>query len=349
MGAITAAEYLIALKKAATWGTAVQCGQNDGLLILSEGLKGAIAAHPDDSAGLSWLEREDKGLYDPVKGNLEAYLRYEGLDVVLALAMGTAGTPQQQGGTSAYKHTLQLADNLDGLFCTIAQLKQTDKVWEIPSAKIHGFTIAGDIGTPLKITIPVLGTKLVFNSSTNTPSTMDNVTYPDKKNRVIFDPTTTVIRMNDQDGAALGDSDKIYPNSIEIAFDRKMDADYTQNDYIDEPVQSDFPTITVTLKFPRYDAVNHQYFLDWDAFTAKKMDILFKGAQIESDYYYQMKFLFPKLRVDDPEAAMGGKGKIPASIKLVAYKADSAPSGMTGITLPFQLEIINKNNSNPLG
>ena len=348
MGAILGKEYLIGLKKASEWGTAVACGANDGLLVRSESLKGRIGAHMDDSLGLIFVMEEEKGLYEPVGGAIEAYNRYEGLDVALALAMGIAGIPVQQEETAAYKHTLKLKENLDGLFATIAQLKQTDKVWETPSVKMAGFTIRGTIGAPLEISLPVMGTKMVFDSSVNTPTTMGNLTMPDRANRVVWNPSKTVIRMNDASGAALADGDKIYPNSFELAFGRGHTGDHTQHDYIDEPLEESYPTHTFRFGFPRYDAVNHPYFEDWDAFTYKKMDLTITGALIEETYYYTFTLLFPKLRVADPDAAVTGPGKIPATINMNAFKTDTAPEGMTGITLPFQLEIINKRSTDPL-
>ena len=50
---ITGREFLIGVKKASAWRTAVACGANDGVLILSETLKQAIEHLDDDSAGLA--------------------------------------------------------------------------------------------------------------------------------------------------------------------------------------------------------------------------------------------------------------------------------------------------------
>ena len=116
---ITGREILIGLKKAATWGTAVACGANDGTLIISESLSQKIEELLDDSAALAFIQRTDQGKID-VAGNIEAYLRYEGLDVALALIMGTAGTPSKESTTYAYSNSYVMADDLAGLFATIA-------------------------------------------------------------------------------------------------------------------------------------------------------------------------------------------------------------------------------------
>jgi hypothetical protein len=126
------------------WGYAHPCGANDGILITSESLSQKIEELLDDSLGLAFIQRTDQGKID-VAGNLEAYLRYEGLDVALALIMGTAGDPTIQGATAAYINSYVMADTLAALFATIAVKKKSDKAWEFPSVKLHGFTIAWEM------------------------------------------------------------------------------------------------------------------------------------------------------------------------------------------------------------
>jgi len=344
---ITGREILMGLKKASAWRTAVACGANDGLLILSESLKQTREHLKDDSAGLAFIQRTDSGKIN-ASGGFEGYLRYEGLDIPIALAMGQAGAPTQQGLTVAYTNAYKLTMNPVGLFATLAFLKKSDIVHEFPSAKIHGFTISGEMNAPLKISFDVLANLLKLASVTNTSATMANVTYPDKGNRIIFNKDAT-FKINDESGAALVDGDKIFPASFDLAFNRPMEGDLVAgNEDIDEPVGTDFPETTLTLNFPRYNDANHQFFTDWDAFTRKKMEIYFKGPLIVDTYYYEFKLSFPNLKVVDPDAAISGPGKIPASIPFTVLGTDTAPTGMTEITQPFQINVQNKRTTNPL-
>jgi hypothetical protein len=331
-------ETIVGLKKAATWHTAVACGAGDGLLILNETLSQTIEELLDESCGVSFIRRTEQGKRD-ASGALEAYLRYEGLDVALALIMGTAGTPSQQGSTTAYTNSYVMADNIWGKFATIAMLKQSDKVHEYRSAKPHGFTISGEMNTATKIALNVLADELELASSTNTSATLQNVTYPDEANRVIFNSDAT-FKINDEDGAALADGDKVYPSGFELAFDRPMESDWVAGaSGISEPAVNAFPTATLTLKFPRYDADNHTFFTNWDAFTRKKMEIYFKGALIEDTYYYEFKVSMPNLVCTNGEAAIGFR----------LLSTDTAPTGMTGITKPFQIDVQNTRTTDPLG
>jgi len=344
---ITGREFLIGLKKASEWGTAVACGAGDGLLIKSESLKATIEHLQDDSLGLPFIQRTDPGNI-AVAGSIEAYLRYEGLDVAIALAMGTAGTPDD-AGNGAYSNEYVMADDLIGLFATIAKKMKSDKVHEFPSVKIHGFKISAEMNAPVIITLDCIANILELASVTNTTTTMGNLTYPDKGNRIIMNTSTTV-RINDEDGAALDADDKIYPSGFELTFSRPVEGDQLGSaSGVNEPAPSGIPEPPeLVMHFPRYDDTNHQYFVDWDAFTRKKMDISFQGALIGGANYYGFTINFPNLKVKDPEALVSSPGKIPATVPFICLGTDSAPTGMTGITKPFQLNIMNTRSTDPL-
>lgn len=341
----TGREIVAALKLASTWKTAVACGANDGILILSESFKQTIERNKDDSAGLAFIQRSDKGKIS-AGGGIEAYMRYEGWDLALALIMGGAGTPSLLDST-AYSNSYTLANTLAGIFGTFAILKKSDIVWEAPSWKPNSFKLSGEFNAPLKLSMDGTPNLIDLASSTNTAASMASVSYPDKGNRIIWN-SDAYFRINDQSGDALDSDDGIYPASFDLSFSRPQDIDYTTGYDCDEPVDSDFPEPVLTLNFPRYNDANHAFFADWDAFTSKKMEIYFKGALIESTYYYEFKLTFPHLKVVDPEAAMSGPGKIPMSMSFDVFGCDSAPTGMTGITLPFQIDVQNTRSTSPL-
>lgn len=343
---ITGREFLIALKKASAWHTPVACGAGDGLLILSDGIKVATPVELDDSAGQEWITQADAGVND-LKGSLEAYMRYEGFDVAIALIMGIAGAPSLAGAALAYSNTYGLASNITGLFATLAQKKLTNKVWEFTSLKVHGFKLSGQMNKPLKLTLDGIADRLDRASATNNTTSMAAVTMPDKENRIIMNKDT-VVRINDQNGAALGSGDAVYPSSIDISFNRPMDAEpVAGQDGVDEPADNGFPTADVSLKFPRYNTANDAYFDDWNAFTSKKMDITFTGRLIETGQNYMFKLSFPHIKIDNPEAPVSGPGKIPFSMNCKVLGATTAPTGMSHIT-PLQIDVVNKRTTDPL-
>ncbi|MBU0665349.1 MAG: hypothetical protein KJ990_12510 [Proteobacteria bacterium] len=346
-GEMTGREFIIGVRKATAWHTPLACAAGHGILILSDGVKVSIASEPDDSAGQPWIQEADAGL-QTVAGNLEAYMRYEGFDTILALLMGTAGAPTRVDLTAAYANSYLLASKIDGLFATLAMKKLTSAVWEFPSVKINSIKISGEMNKPLKISIGLIGDKLDRASSVNTTTTIATITVPDAKNRIFMDKNT-VFRMNDQSAIALADGDKIYPSSFELTFSRPMDSEpVAGQDGVDEPADNGFPVSTLMLKFPRYNEANNAFFSDWEAYTSKKIDITFTGATIEDTNKYLFRIVAPHLKIEDPEAPMSGPGKIPMSMKCTLMGASAAPAGMTALTAPLKIDVVNTRTTDPL-
>ena len=94
-------ELRAAIKRASIWGTAVECGAGSGVLVLPSDIKKTRESLIEDSLGTYFPNSSDPG---PIKveGELKAYLRYDGLDLLIALAMGaTGGAPVRQGASAA--------------------------------------------------------------------------------------------------------------------------------------------------------------------------------------------------------------------------------------------------------
>jgi hypothetical protein len=336
-------EVKAALKKASAWETPVACGANDGVLLLFDTLKKVVESPSDNSLGLPYAEERDQGEIK-VEGSLPACLRYDGLDVLIALAMGNAGAPTQQGSTSAYANTIKLKDDIDGLFATLAVNKKVN-VFEYPSVKVMGFTIKGKTGKPVEVEFYVMADDEDFNSSTNDLTSFANVTYPEKENRALM--SQGVFRLNDQSGSTLSDGDKVYPSAFELSFKRKLKGEYVvgNTNKIDEPTNMDLPEVRLMLTFPRYTATTYLSALGAD--TRKKMDIVFTGTPIEDTYCRTLKLQFPHLALLNAEAATA-KGQIVHPLEFDCLATPAAPSGMTGILKPFQLNVINTRTTSPL-
>lgn len=330
-------EIIVAVKKATTWNTAVACGALNGILILKEGVKGGPAYEPDDSLQ-TWPKVGDLGAKS-YQGDITAAMRYRGLDLLLALAMGTAGSPAQQGGTTAYLHTLQLATSTEGKFCTLA-IDKGHSVWEYAGCKIAGFTLRGEAGKPLELVAHVICSDLARNTTagTNNNTTMASVTIPDTQRRVHF--RQGVWWINAQGDAALDADDAIYPNKFELVFKRKLSTDpVAASDVIQEPLEDGKPEVRLTLAFPKYTADTYL-----DAFvneTYQKLQVKFTGGLISGAYYYGLNFYFANLKCVNAEAAVDGAGKIIHPLEFDCLGCDSAPTGMTGLTVPFKAEIQN--------
>lgn len=342
---ITGREFLMAVKKATTWGTAVQVGADDGVLIRSEGIGGKEPTFADDdSLGQDEIMHTYK-VAESRDGNFEGYLRYEGWEVILAMLLGTAGSPS---GSAAYTHVIYPAANIDGKFVTLVMKKAgtTYGIQEIPSAKIYGFTITANIGEPVKISINVAGNKLETLNCTNDSNEVDAVTYPDRGNLVILDDSFRV-RMNSQGGGALSDSDKIYPKGYTLTYNRPMDLDYQAGSICRvEPVQNGFSEVSLVLNFAKYDA--DTFFSAIESGTEYKMDIFHEGAEISAGGdCYSFRIDIPKIQWKIASANVSGPGKIPLSVTGRPFGVSSAPTGMA-IATPIGLTIVNTRSTDPL-
>lgn len=346
---ISGREIILGAKKATTWRTAVACGAGDGVLIKTEGFgPKAPTFLPDDSLGQDDIMYQYNVGEALERGSIGGLLRYQGWDVLLAMALGTAGNPTQAEGT-AYYNTYSPAANISGKFVTLAMKKKgtgsAKDIWEIPSAKITGFTIRGRIRELCSIDINFMGNKIENQSAVNTNATIVNVTYPTRANVVTLNSNFKV-RMNAQGGAALADSDKIYPYGFELTYNRPMEAAFEAgNTDMSEPDQNGFATATLRLDFDKYNIDTFMDAIAADA--AQKIDLLLKGDVITGTNNYQMRFDFPKINVKSAAAPVNGPGKISHSIELDLLAVSAAPTGMTA-TDPLSIYVMNTRTTDPL-
>lgn len=342
---ITGREIIAAIAKASTWRTAVSLGADDGILITDESLGAKAPTYvPDNSLGhpdIYVMERTN----EKMEGSLNGYLRYEGWDVMLAMALGTAGTPTQDNGT-AYYNTYSPADSIADIFGTLAIKKAgtSHGIWEVPSCMVTGFTISATIGELAKISFNVMGNKIETSNPTNTD--LSSVTYPDEEHVVLMDSNFKV-RMNSQSGGALSDSDKIYPSSFEITYTRPM-ADNFEAGYSDmsQPVQNDFAEATIKLTFDKYNLDTFMDAINDD--TDQKMDITFVGPAISgATSNYTMRFDFPKITFLSAASNVGGPGTIPHEVEGRLLAVTSAPTGMSVVD-PLSIYVVNTRSTDPL-
>lgn len=326
------------VKKASTWGTAVALGATNGMYFDSDGgLKNARPNHMFAESDSPFFKTSVLGPRDPVDFNPSFYSRYDSIasNFLTALLFGTAGAPAQQGATSAYLHTIQWKDHLQGLFATFA-LEKAGKIFEVPSVKPYGLELSFSDGV-LKGTISLRGDLVKDNSSTNTATEMDALTYNDVENPVRFDEGS--LKMNAESGGDVASETALEINAMTLSFQRKLDSKVAVgNTSIIEPLEEGNPEVTIDLEFPRMSTINSAYFQDFDAETRKKMLIKFQGILIETTYYYTYAFYYPRLKITEIEYPHDDI--IPSKIKLQAEQASSAPTGMT-YTRPY-IEITNK-------
>lgn len=350
MSGFTGREARIAFAKFAanSWGVAASVTkgayfQSDG------GLTFSPQRVNDEAFGQPFLGDGDLGDVNAPDLTLTGRDRYgDNSHVFEALAMGSPATvtisTSANGQTTSWKHVIDLAPSIDGLGLTLA----IDKVLfvdELTSAKVYGFSLQPGDGGVMDKSFKVLGSKSTNISSINTRSTVNGATYPDLSNRVFR--KHGVFRMNKQGAASLGASDAVPIESFSHEFERPQDAPHVfGQDYVFEPGDNGFPTIKVTVSYPRMTTISanslYQALRDDPQWKA---DIVFGGAYINSTDQLTEKYEYPALELDEWSAPLTGANQVKPSATFMAKMAVTSPNGMAFVN-PFRLTRIMQNSVN---
>ena len=343
----TGREIAAAFKHASTWGEPVVCGATDGVKILNARLNKIKEMIADDSANSAYDVEADDGAIT-VEGTVDAHLRYDGHDVIIAHCMGTSASPAS-AGDGAYTNKHQLADDIDGKFLT-GVFDKKHGVEEFKSLKVNGFSISARAGAATDITYTLTGDGRNINtaSGSNTNTAIANVTYPEIQNRLLY--RQLAVWINDADGDALDSGDAIYPTEVNFNFDRSVRGEQTADgdDEIDEPTGGAKPECRVSLTFAEHNAATAALLTDFDNDTAKKMSLKWTGALIGGAKYREFEIPLPNLKPASTDAPIEGPDKIPFTVEFVGYACTAAPTGMSGLTNPFEINVQNTRSTDPL-
>lgn len=313
---------------------------NAGLYILGDTMPVGVPEYvQDESLGSAWESTGDSGNLD-VTGDINLDLRYDALTHLFALCMGAAAAPVQQSTSLAYSHVLTLTDTIDGLFGTYAVFDGV-AVRECPSVQITGFELTSEAGQPVKCRFMVTASDRIVTGQVN--PVLTSVTYVPVQPRVMFDDIR--IRINDQSGSALADSDTFYAASWRLLFQRPyVFAHVTNlNPGVTEGVPDGKPSLVLSLTEDRY--VDISRITQCRTKVAKKCDISFTGPTANGAYAYQMLLEMPQLLYEQANYPMTSSSKIVPDLTLRGQKAAAAPAGMTSLTLPLRMSMTNLRNT----
>jgi len=326
-----------AMKRSLRWGVPETCGPGDGLLALPCNI-----IEKCDAIRYVMTKSGDEGEPDckamDLRFRLPAHMRYEGLDLPIALVLGsTGGDPVRQGTTSAYMQTFKPAASIDGLFATLA-MDNGMKIYECPSLKIFGLTLGGQTGSPLSIGFDCMADSLRVDSTVNSPSSFQSVEVPLDGGRVHM--SQGVFRMNESLQSGLKTADIVRPSSFELRFMRSLAGELPAGsaaDAMDEPANVGPAKAMLALRFARYADLR---LLDrWEAGSPWKLDMNFTGASIGTGPSRSLQLAFPKLTPLYAGVLME-KGGQELMVEFACLEATSPPEGMEEVSTPFNLSLI---------
>ena len=280
---------------------------------------------------------------------------YNYLPFALAFAMGTAGTPTETEASFRYTHRLQYHDSLIGVYATLGLNRNIDKTgadgdetaYLYQGAKANGFTFRAEQGAAAKLTVPFLCRELTDDASPASWTYRQNVNTGMEYMLL----SQAVLRIKAAASTALGSGDVLdLPVSVEIAYSPGLASDIPDDEGVkDEPVMRTPPVTRMTVAWSRINQTLRTLLVSaFENTTALKADLIFTGSAIGAGTHLAT-FSFPEIYVDsDLDAVAEGSDLIGFPVEFHAQQATAAPTGMTGITKPLDVSIVNFVNADPL-
>jgi hypothetical protein len=316
-----------------TWGSPDEV--DEAIPFVSESFGYELEKHIDE------VLRGKAGASASIAGNkmfpftIPCKLTYEDLDLLIAIAMGAAGTPEEN--VDLYDNTYELAENLDYFF-TAAVYKGV-AVWEYTGCKIDTMKISGEANKPLDIEFSGAAKELDLDSEINTSSILTDLNTKDVASKIMF--SDLEFKIAAQATALAGESEKGI-NSFELTLENNMALDQFDNtdQLILEPQRNGFRAITFTFKVPRYEA---NTYLDW---RKDNTDLHAYLKFSSGDYVFDIHL--PKIKIDKAEAPVGGPGLIEQTIECTCFRDPSSDSETFEQTDEMEIDVTNGRSVSPL-
>lgn len=336
-----------------SWGVgaavATAVGAGDGHYVTDDlGVQLRMVQNEHRTAGQNFVGSVQSSFAEAITVAIPTYLHYYDVmqNVLWALTLGTGSTTPAGATTSQYVGTFEPATNKTGRYATIVRDK-SQYISEVPGVKFSGFTLSMAEGGRMMITWNGVGDVEKVDSTTNTATQIAALTFPTLGYCAFLDDCA--VSINTQGGAAFSTSDVIRVAGLSVRFTQPLDTKHISGQTtIIEPEENGFPEIEVSLEFPRFDATTDDYFARHRDTTALKAQIVFTGPTITGTYNYGLKFEFPNLYVSEYAAPVpGGADQIAPRVTLKALSTTTAPTGMTGVTVPLRVTTTGISSSNP--
>lgn len=340
--------------RTSTWNVPATVTQQ--LLIEStEGFDAKPEMPDDESFTQDYIGMTEPGDNTPITPELKMRLRFEqGPDVFIAAAVGSPAAPvvvSSQAATSlvAYTHAITMAPEIAGMFT--GAMDMVNYVQETRSFKVSGIKINVGANGRLVAAFPIVGDKTVYDSTVNVAASIAGATVATPGNAAWR--RTTRIRMNMQAAGALGASDELN-NVKEFAFNfnRPLAQDLVCNsDSIIEPDDDGWLEGTVEFTYARMNSnPANSLVVALAAGGTFKADIFMQGPYINSYTRRSMLWEMPALQFQPAgyQAAVVGHGIVRPKATFKLKMADAAPTGMTALTNPLRVTIVNARSSNLL-
>lgn len=326
-------EGILGIVKETTYGTVLAV--TEAIPFVSESFGNEIEKHADE------VLRGKAGAGASIAGNksypftIPCKLTYEDLDLLIAIALGAAGTPSVNG--ALYDNTYSLAEDLDYSF--VAAVYKGVSVWEHAGCKIDTMKISGEANKPLNIEFAGAAKALDLSSATNTSGVLTGLSTEDATSKNMF--SDLEFKIAAQADILSGEAEKGI-GSFELNLSNALALDQFDNRAatILEPERNGMRDVKFSFKVPRYEA---DTYLDWrDADTALHAYLKFTSGNYLFDIHLS------KIKIDKCEAQIGGPGLIEQNIECTCFRDPGSVSTSFTSTDEFEIDVTNGRSASPL-
>jgi hypothetical protein len=341
-----------AFEQGSTWSTPVAVGASDGAYLLNESLQGGPVPLDRETLGIVWGDAPDRGA-QAHRGALSGWAFYgANFGKLLSFIFGTSGAPTQtppSTGTT-YLHNCDLATSLSKFFtlCIARKAVSGDSLkWhEYDSCMMGRVVFSGSGNDRVRWSADVLANRLDRDSSTNTTTQTDAVTMPTTRGITRF--TQGLFRINAQAGATLASTtDDLAIAGFELEIMRPLSEDFLADGTgeLAQPAEQDVCVAMLRVDLRSYDSDTWK--TAYAAGTEYKADLKFlSGVTPSGGSEMYVQFQMPRLVVaEEPQANIGGRGRITHRVTFKLLTASTAPTGMSGVTAPVRMNVLDENSS----
>jgi hypothetical protein len=311
------------------------------------GLKAAAVVRRGPSFGETFLGPADVGDIQPVDITLGGQARYEDNNYILeALAMGSPAavtiSTSAVGQVTSWQHIFDLAPSIDGW---ARPSRWTGSSTSTRSPRRRSTASARD-RRRRHGRADVQGARRQADEHLehNINSTVYGASYPALNGKIFRKQGT--FRSTRRAAARSGSTDAIKVENLRVRLRAAAGRTFgTGQDYIVEPGDNEFPMPSVKVTFPRMNTVSaNSLYAALRGGTAFKGDWVTLGAFINSTDQWTRKYQFPYMELQDFQTPIGRRGAGQAVATFVLKKPSAAPTGMSGVTMPFRLTRIMQNS-----
>ena len=326
-------EGIIGVAKESEYGTVVEV--TEALPFVKEDYAREVEKHVDEvlrgEAGQGASIAGNKKFHGPIPQKLT----YEDCDLLIAMGMGAAATPEANG--DLYDGLYGLAADI--LYSFTSAIYKGVSVWEYAGNKVNTLKISGAANKPLDIEFSVAAKDLDRASSTNTAGILQALDTEDDAQKIMF--SDMEFKIAAQASALSGETEKGI-NSFNVSLDNKLAIDQFDNraTTILEPLRNGIREVKFNFEAPRYEA---------DTYTAWCDDDTALHAYLKFTYgNYVFDIHIPKLKIDKAPAPIEGPGLISQKVECACYRDPGSASASFTCTDEFEIAVTNGRSASPL-